>query len=240
MDGWSDAGHRGQGYHVDVFGDGGDTRDFLSQPSGFNSQPSGFNGTGYTYHTSSSTNPNRLGMAALDLNSSEGWPGLGSNEGLLRSGTEDSDFGSTQGPPLFCPPPRSGRGTLGLRGGRGGVGRGGPTLGRGGSMSLGGGRIPPYGAASGSSDGSRGRGTPLRGTIPPPTFDAEDENSYAQVPVRLLLLNPNNLLIVILGYRCIRCIRVASSTSLYFYTCYVCYDCYSVLVCIFILVVCML
>ena len=138
----------------------------------------------------------------MDLNSGEGWPGLGSYEGLLRSGTEDADFGNTQAPPLFRPPTRSGRGTLGLRSAHGGVGRGGPKLGHGGSMSLGGGRIPPHGVASGSSGGSRGRGTPLRGNLPPPTFDAEDENSYAQVPVRLLLLHPNELCIFMTGIEC--------------------------------------
>ena len=135
MDGQDGGRHNGaDGYG----GSYGHTRDFLSPqaafPPGFPYNPV-YPPPTYGMASSSSLQPSRLDFDALDLNSASEWsdtPGFGD---LVRPG----GAAVRQGPPPVRVPARSERGTLGLRGPRGGRGLGGPAFLGGGSAHVGGG-----------------------------------------------------------------------------------------------------
>ncbi|BAS74971.1 Os01g0820800 [Oryza sativa Japonica Group] len=69
----------------DGYGDGSGTRDFMSQSDSHADHDELDPYTDSLYYTGSrSGSASRIGMAALDLNSGgDGWPDLGSYEGLL-------------------------------------------------------------------------------------------------------------------------------------------------------------
>ncbi|XP_039780736.1 homeobox protein engrailed-1-like [Panicum virgatum] len=127
--------------HDGAYGDGGRTRDFLSPQVAF---PPGFPYNpvyppppppAYGMASSSSLQPSRLDFDALDLNSASEWSDTSGFGDLVRPG----GAAVRQGPPPVRVPARSGRGTLGLRGPRGGRGLSGPAFLGGGSAHVGGG-----------------------------------------------------------------------------------------------------
>jgi hypothetical protein len=115
MDGYSDGGNDDAYGDDGGYGDNIPTRDFLSRPATFSSAAP-YNPNAFGMPSSSSLNPSRLDFGGLDLNSGSDWAAMLGYEDLLRSGGVDG----SHGPPPVRVPGRSGRGTLGLRGARGG------------------------------------------------------------------------------------------------------------------------
>jgi hypothetical protein len=151
MDGYNGDGNDDAYGDDGAYGDSIPTRDFLSRPATFSSAAP-YNPNAFGMPSSSSLNPSRLDFGGLDLNSGSDWAAMLGYEDLLRSGGVDG----SHGPPPVRVPGRSGRGTLGLRGARGGRGRGGSASAGSGSAFAGGFVSPTPTGRGASSRGTRG------------------------------------------------------------------------------------
>ncbi|CAD6223371.1 unnamed protein product [Miscanthus lutarioriparius] len=154
------------------YGDGSETRDFLSQAppyagsrahTGFRNNSGDVFGYGFG---SKAPSLSHLGFSELDLNASHSWLGLARYQEILQSPFERRRRGSSHDPPPMRVPSHAGRGSLGLRPPRR--------------------RVPPLGPhgdeAGGSTGGSRRPGV-RRSLVQPAAADEDVPPTNVPGPV---------------------------------------------------------